>query len=104
MGEVSLYGLGCGPDRTAFIMRRNPPYRGTSLIRNRLLPGPYSRTMPRALWCSWGGGRFFISQIPLYGLGRIPRSSCAATPPRTTVQGYLAHKKQPTPPRTTIGP
>jgi len=24
-------------------------YRGTSLIRNCFLPGPYSRTMPRAL-------------------------------------------------------
>ena len=28
------------------------PYRGTSLIRNRAPPGPYSRTMPRALWWS----------------------------------------------------
>ena len=27
-------------------------YRGTSLIRNRLSPGPYSGPMPRALWCS----------------------------------------------------
>ena len=26
-----------------------PPYRGTSLIRNRLLLGPYSRSMPKAL-------------------------------------------------------
>ena len=26
------------------------PYRGTSLIRSRLPLGPYSRTMPRALW------------------------------------------------------
>jgi len=25
-------------------------YRGTSLIRNRTLLGPYSRTMPMALW------------------------------------------------------
>jgi hypothetical protein len=27
-----------------------PHYRGTSLIRNQLLLGPYSRTMPRVLW------------------------------------------------------
>ena len=33
-------------------------YRVTSLIRNCLLLGPYSRTMPRVLWWSWGGGGF----------------------------------------------
>ena len=27
-------------------------YRGTSLIRNRVPLGPYSRTMPRLLWWS----------------------------------------------------
>jgi len=27
-------------------------YRGTSLVRNRRRLGPYSRTMPRALWGS----------------------------------------------------
>ena len=27
-------------------------FRGTSPIRNRLPLGPYSRPMPRALWCS----------------------------------------------------
>jgi len=31
-------------------------YRGTSLIRKRHPVGPYSRTMPRLLWRSWGGG------------------------------------------------
>ena len=31
-------------------------YRGTSLIRNNPLLGPYSRLMPRALW--WGGGSY----------------------------------------------
>ena len=29
-----------------------PMYRGTSLIRNRLPLGPYSRPMPRVLWRS----------------------------------------------------
>ena len=31
-------------------------YRGTSLIRNTPLPGPYSRTVPRLPWRSWKGG------------------------------------------------
>jgi len=35
-----------------------PRYRGTSLIRNCLLLGPYSRTMPRAPRWSYGGGSF----------------------------------------------
>ena len=33
-------------------------YGGTSLIRNRRPLGPYSRTMPRALWWPYGGGCF----------------------------------------------
>ena len=28
--------------------------------------GPYSRTMPRALWYSYGGGRFLMSEVNLY--------------------------------------
>ena len=40
-------------------------YRGTSLIRNCAPLGPYSRNMPRALWWSWGGGLFLISEVPL---------------------------------------
>ena len=31
------------------------PYRGISLIRNSAPLGPYSRTMPRALWKLGGG-------------------------------------------------
>ena len=41
-------------------------YRGTSLIRNTPLLGPYSRTMPRALWRSKGGGLFLMSEVTLY--------------------------------------
>ena len=33
-------------------------YEGTSLMRNCLLLGPYSRTMPRALWLFYGGSSF----------------------------------------------
>ena len=34
--------------------------------RNTPLRGPYSRTLPRALRCSYGGGRFLMSEVPLY--------------------------------------
>ena len=33
-----------------------------SLIRNGAPLGPYSRTMPRALRWSWGGGLFLMSE------------------------------------------
>jgi len=41
-------------------------YRGTSLIKNNPLLGPYSRTMNRALWWSWGKGLFFMSEVFLH--------------------------------------
>ena len=46
-------------------------YRGTSLIRNNPLLGPCSRTMPRTLWWSYGGGAVSYErgapvQVPLY--------------------------------------
>ena len=46
----------------------SPPkgYRGASLIRNRLLLGPYSSPVPRGLGWSWGGGRFLMGEVPLY--------------------------------------
>jgi len=37
-------------------------YKGTLLIRSRSPLGPYSRAIPRAL----GGGRFVMSEVPLY--------------------------------------
>jgi hypothetical protein len=46
-------------------------YRVTSLIRNRRSLGPYSRTMPRALWGSQGGGRFVMIEVPLYRLSLV---------------------------------
>jgi len=42
-----------------------PGYRGTSLIRNCLPLGPYSRTMPRALWGPYEGVRFLMAEVPL---------------------------------------
>ena len=40
-------------------------YRGTSLMRKRTPLGPYSRTMPRALWGYEGVGRFLMSEVLL---------------------------------------
>jgi len=40
-------------------------YRGTSLIGNSAPLGPYSRTMPGALWKPEGGGLFLMSEVPL---------------------------------------
>ena len=42
------------------------PYRSTSLIRNSAPIGPYSRTMPRALWWSLAEVLFLRSEVPLY--------------------------------------
>ena len=41
-------------------------YRGTSLIRNRNPLGPYRRTMPGVVGGSQEGGRFLMSEVPLY--------------------------------------
>ena len=41
-------------------------YRVTSLTRTPPPVGPYSSPMPRALWCSYGGGCCFVSEVPLY--------------------------------------
>jgi hypothetical protein len=40
------------------------PNRGTSTMRHPLV-GFYSRTMPRALWWSRGGGEVLLSEEPL---------------------------------------
>ena len=46
-------------------------YRGTSLTRNSLPSGPYSRTMPRAPWWSQGWGLLPTSEVPLYCGGAL---------------------------------
>ena len=47
-------------------------YRGTSLTRNSFLLGPYSRTMPRALRWSQGGG--LLRTVLLAPGGRVSGS------------------------------
>ena len=38
-------------------------YRGTSIINKRLILGFSSRAMPGALWYSWRGGHFPMSEV-----------------------------------------
>ena len=40
------------------------PDRGTSLIRNTRLLGPYIRPIPRVIWWSYGGGLFLMPLSP----------------------------------------
>ena len=48
----------------------NPaPYRGTSLTRKRTPLGLYRRPMPRFLGRSYGGGQFFLGEVPLHSFG-----------------------------------
>ena len=43
-------------------------YRGTSLIRKRLPVATYSRPVHSVIGGSYGGGRFLLSEVPLYVL------------------------------------
>ena len=70
MSEVPLYAAASSLQIQYMYMprtRRLTPnsYRGTSLIRNSTQPGPYSRTMPRALWWPWWRGEVLMSEVPL---------------------------------------
>ena len=47
------------------LSKSDPQYKGTSLIRERTFPGPDTRLQPGALWCSQGGGRFLVREVPL---------------------------------------
>ena len=54
-------------------------YRGTSLMSNTPLLGPYSRTIPRVLWRRKGGGLFLMSEVPLHPQNRALRDT-SSTP------------------------
>ena len=49
-------------------------YRGTSLMRNTPLLGPYSKTTPGVLWWPYGGGLFLMSEVPLQGRQEVEAS------------------------------
>ena len=75
-------------------------YRGTTLIRNPPLLGPYSRTIPRVLW--WSLGMAAVSHERGSPVAR-PRDlghTCVSLGP---YRGTSLIKKAP-PPRITIGP
>ena len=59
---------------------RTPLYRATSLTGNSAPLGPYSRTMPRALWQSCRVGQFPESRTRASGRSR---SSASPWTPRT---------------------
>ena len=54
--------------------------------------------MPRALWWSYGGGRFLMSEVPLYsansGVDYAPGREAGTGPPRASlgIQGLLKTK------------
>ena len=48
---------------------------GTSLVRNNHVIGPCSRTVPRALWWSYAGARFLVSEVSLYCYGNLNGAS-----------------------------
>ena len=41
------------------------PCTDSSPVRNSAPLGPYSRTVPRALWKPYGGELFLMSEVPL---------------------------------------
>ena len=63
-------------------------YRGTSLIRNSAPVGPYSRTMPRALWWFQGGaGSSYKRGTPVGGRWVIEGSRCRVEGEEFRAQG-----------------
>ena len=58
----------------SYVSRQPASRQGASILYSILhstgvphpLLGPYSRTIPRALWWSLGGGLFLVSEVPLY--------------------------------------
>ena len=52
-----------GPEAPAGPPGAPPPAVQWYLARKK--QRPYSRTMPRALWCPWGGLLFLMSEVPL---------------------------------------
>ena len=71
--------------------------RGTSLIRNRVPIGRYSKIMPRTLYCPWGGLMFLMSEETLE-----MAAACKKKTPRLYMGTSLMRKTQPH--RITIGP
>ena len=78
--------------------------RGTSLIRNSALLGPYRRPMPRVIGGSWGGGCFLTSEVPLYPSKGTARDLDQALILSTRPTGVLEILTPPTPTHVLVEP
>ena len=61
--RVSVRNLRIREDTAKYLRNLDTRYRGTSRIRNNAPLGPYSRPYGGRR----GGGRFLMSEVPLYG-------------------------------------
>ena len=77
------------PDIRAVVWGKRA-HRGTSLIRNSAPPGTCSRTMPRLLWRSLGGGRrCLMSEVSLYPTQKtVPTLARLCGPPWSRLTGF----------------
>ena len=64
MSEASLQPPECPYPSFDLQLAHRRVYRGSSLIRDCLILGPYIRPMPRALRKPWGGGSFSRARYP----------------------------------------
>jgi hypothetical protein len=64
-------------------------------------PRTLLKSMPRVLGGSDRGRRFLMSEVPLYTMNGVRIPLVASSLARSYLQGYLVHKKSPTPPGPT---
>ena len=58
-------------------------------IAHKSIPlGPYRRPLPRVAGGTWGGGRFLMGEVPLYGLHGRPHSRTAAGAASVVIREY----------------
>ena len=73
-------------------IRSSVVYRGTSLIKDTPLLGPYSRTTPRALRWPVGRGLFPISEVTLQKVGREVPHLAGAPPGALEILGARQYR------------
>ena len=81
------------------VAEQSAEYRGTSLIRNTPLLGPYSGPITRVVWWSYGGGAGSYERGTPVQQEDAPPSKAwiEVLNVSFSLQGYLAHKKTLTP-------
>jgi len=70
-------------------------YRGASLIRNHRILAPYSEPVPTTLRWSYGGGRFLMSEVPLYHAPHTSTPPTVSPFPRRAYRGTSLMRKRP---------